>query len=112
MATPISALSAPISADPKALAAAIGGDADADIIVHLAAQAGVRYSVENPAAYVDANVHGQVTVFEQALQNAEAAACRVCQFFIGLRRQYEGAIFGKRSGRSSRFGIRCDQALG
>jgi UDP-glucuronate 4-epimerase len=26
----------------------------------------VRYSVENPAAYVDANVHGQVTIFEQA----------------------------------------------
>lgn len=50
------------------LAAAIGEDTDADVIVHLAAQAGVRYSVENPAAYVDANVHGQVTVFEQALR--------------------------------------------
>lgn len=52
--------------DPAELASAIAADADADIIVHLAAQAGVRYSVENPAAYVDANVHGQVTVFEQA----------------------------------------------
>ncbi|MRG56082.1 SDR family NAD(P)-dependent oxidoreductase [Phyllobacterium sp. SYP-B3895] len=50
------------------LAAAIGEDTDADVIIHLAAQAGVRYSVENPAAYVDANVHGQVTVFEQALR--------------------------------------------
>ncbi|MEK1886815.1 MAG: SDR family NAD(P)-dependent oxidoreductase [Phyllobacterium sp.] len=53
------------------LAKAIGDDDDADIIVHLAAQAGVRYSVENPAAYVDANVHGQVTVFEQALRMAK-----------------------------------------
>lgn len=53
-------------ANPGDLAAAIAGDTDADVIVHLAAQAGVRYSVENPAAYVDANVHGQVTVFEQA----------------------------------------------
>ncbi|WP_457301828.1 SDR family NAD(P)-dependent oxidoreductase, partial [Phyllobacterium sp. P5_D12] len=55
-------------ADPQGLSTAIGDDADADIIVHLAAQAGVRYSVENPAAYVDANVHGQVTIFEQALK--------------------------------------------
>ena len=55
-------------ANPNELSEAIGHDADADIIVHLAAQAGVRYSVENPAAYVDANVHGQVTIFEQALK--------------------------------------------
>ena len=55
-------------ADPQGLSTAIGDDVDADIIVHLAAQAGVRYSVENPAAYVDANVHGQVTIFEQALK--------------------------------------------
>lgn len=54
-------------ADATALKAAIGADADADIIVHLAAQAGVRYSIENPSAYVSANVQGQVTVFEQAL---------------------------------------------
>ncbi|MBB2970055.1 SDR family NAD(P)-dependent oxidoreductase [Mesorhizobium sp. RMAD-H1] len=54
-------------ADAAALKAAIGADADADIIVHLAAQAGVRYSIENPSAYVSANVQGQVTVFEQAL---------------------------------------------
>ncbi|MGH7004816.1 MAG: SDR family NAD(P)-dependent oxidoreductase [Alphaproteobacteria bacterium] len=53
-------------ADPAELAAAVAGDLDADVIVHLAAQAGVRYSVENPAAYVDTNVQGQVTVFEQA----------------------------------------------
>ena len=53
-------------ANPRDLAEAIASDLDADIIVHLAAQAGVRYSVENPAAYVDANVLGQVTVFEQA----------------------------------------------
>jgi UDP-glucuronate 4-epimerase len=40
--------------------------ADADVIVHLAAQAGVRYSVQNPFAYVDSNVAGQVAVFELA----------------------------------------------
>lgn len=35
-------------------------------IVHLAAQPGVRYSLENPYAYVDANVTGQVAVLEKA----------------------------------------------
>jgi UDP-glucuronate 4-epimerase len=35
-------------------------------IVHLAAQAGVRYSLENPFAYVQANVMGQVTMLELA----------------------------------------------
>ncbi len=55
-------------ADPAAFAAAVGADDDADVVVHLAAQAGVRYSIENPAAYVSANVMGQVTVFETALK--------------------------------------------
>jgi UDP-glucuronate 4-epimerase len=32
--------------------------------VHLAAQAGVRYSLQNPYAYVHANVLGQVSMFE------------------------------------------------
>jgi UDP-glucuronate 4-epimerase len=43
--------------------------ADADrpeIIIHLAAQAGVRYSLENPRAYVDANIVGTFNVLEIA----------------------------------------------
>ena len=35
-------------------------------IVHLAAQAGVRHSIENPHAYVDANVVGFLNVLESA----------------------------------------------
>ncbi len=35
-----------------------------DRVVHLAAQAGVRYSIENPYAYVDANVTGFLNVLE------------------------------------------------
>ncbi|HWA30144.1 MAG TPA: NAD-dependent epimerase/dehydratase family protein, partial [Rhizomicrobium sp.] len=35
-------------------------------IVHLAAQAGVRYSLEDPFAYVQSNVMGQVTMLEMA----------------------------------------------
>ncbi|WP_375550881.1 MULTISPECIES: NAD-dependent epimerase/dehydratase family protein [Rhodophyticola] len=37
-----------------------------DVIVHLAAQAGVRYSLENPRAYLDANVIGTFNVVEAA----------------------------------------------
>ncbi len=37
-----------------------------EVIVHLAAQAGVRYSIENPRAYLDANVIGTFNVMEVA----------------------------------------------
>ncbi len=37
-----------------------------DVIVHLAAQAGVRFSLENPRAYLDANVIGTFNVMEAA----------------------------------------------
>lgn len=35
-----------------------------DIVIHLAAQAGVRYSLENPGAYVNSNVVGTFNVLE------------------------------------------------
>ncbi|MGJ0531965.1 NAD-dependent epimerase/dehydratase family protein [Methylocystis sp.] len=35
-----------------------------DIVVHLAAQAGVRYSLENPRAYIEANLIGTFNVME------------------------------------------------
>ena len=37
-----------------------------DIIVHLAAQAGVRYSIDNPRAYIDANAVGSFNILELA----------------------------------------------
>jgi len=41
-------------------------DAAPDVIVHLAGQAGVRYSIENPRAYVDANLIGSFNLIEIA----------------------------------------------
>ena len=35
-------------------------------ILHLAAQAGVRYSLENPGAYLETNVRGQLSILEAA----------------------------------------------
>jgi UDP-glucuronate 4-epimerase len=39
-------------------------DSAFDRVVHLAAQAGVRYSIENPHAYVDSNIVGTLHVLE------------------------------------------------
>ena len=40
--------------------------AQPEVIVHLAAQAGVRYSLQNPRAYIDANIVGTFNVMEAA----------------------------------------------
>ena len=41
-----------------------------DAVMHLAAQAGVRYSLENPAAYIDSNLVGFGNILEGARQGA------------------------------------------
>ncbi|MEK8090910.1 NAD-dependent epimerase [Thermithiobacillus plumbiphilus] len=40
-----------------------------DVVVNLAAQAGVRYSIENPAAYIDSNLVGFGNVLEGCRQS-------------------------------------------
>ena len=40
-----------------------------DVVVNLAAQAGVRYSIENPHAYVDSNIVGFVNLLESCRHN-------------------------------------------
>ncbi len=39
------------------------------VVIHLAAQAGVRYSLEHPHAYVDANLEGFINVLEGCRHN-------------------------------------------
>lgn len=51
-------------AAPAAIAGLMAQGAGADAVFHLAAQAGVRYSIEAPASYVDANVTGTFQVLE------------------------------------------------
>lgn len=50
-------------ADREAMAALFANEG-IDRVVHLAAQAGVRYSLEDPFAYVDSNVTGFLTILE------------------------------------------------
>ncbi|BEI22401.1 NAD-dependent epimerase [Vibrio fluvialis] len=40
-----------------------------DRVIHLAAQAGVRYSLENPHAYADSNLVGHLNILEGCRQN-------------------------------------------
>jgi Nucleoside-diphosphate-sugar epimerases len=50
-------------ADREGMAALFGKEGF-DVVLHLGAQAGVRYSLENPFAYIDSNIAGTLTVLE------------------------------------------------
>ena len=49
----------------EAFTARLFAEAKPSVVVHLAAQAGVRYSIENPRAYIESNVLGFFNVLEE-----------------------------------------------
>ena len=53
-------------ADQAALNDLVSREPDVTGVINLAAQAGVRYSLENPTTYVDSNVMGLVVLMESA----------------------------------------------
>ena len=53
-------------ADREGVFALAAANKDLTGIIHLAAQAGVRHSLENPYSYVDSNIMGTVVVLEAA----------------------------------------------
>ena len=55
-------------ADRAAMESLFGAE-EFDKVVHLAAQAGVRYSLENPHAYVDSNIVGTLHILEGCRHN-------------------------------------------
>jgi UDP-glucuronate 4-epimerase len=55
-------------ADAEVVEAVIGAEAP-DRVVHLAAQAGVRYSIDHPAAYIQSNLVGFGVVLEACRQH-------------------------------------------
>jgi UDP-glucuronate 4-epimerase len=61
-------------ADEKAMAALFAAGRF-DAVLHLAAQAGVRYSLENPMAYVTSNVAGFLNVVEGCRRAGVAHLC-------------------------------------
>ena len=59
-------------------------------VVHLAAQAGVRYSLVDPHAYVDANLSASSTCWKAAATTAAAPALRLV--VVGLWREQRAAV--------------------
>jgi UDP-glucuronate 4-epimerase len=55
-----------IMLEDKQRLAEIWHEANPDVVVHLAAQAGVRYGIENPRSYIDANIEGTFNLLEAA----------------------------------------------
>ena len=74
-------------AEPQAFAALVRASG-ARRVVHLAAQAGVRYSIDNPFAYERANLAGHLSVLE---------ACRHAEGFEHLVYASSSSVYGERS---------------
>jgi len=68
--------------------AALMADSGADRVVHLAAQAGVRYSLENPFAYERSNLAGHLSVLE---------ACRHAAGLKHLVYASSSSVYGDRA---------------
>jgi UDP-glucuronate 4-epimerase len=68
--------------------AALVRETGARRVVHLAAQAGVRYSLENPFAYEHANLKGHLSVLE---------ACRNAEGFEHLVYASSSSVYGDRT---------------
>lgn len=64
-------------------------------IVHLAAQAGVRYSIENPFAYQQANLAGHLSVLEAARHNGIQHLVYASSSSVYGDRPLEGAGFSE-----------------
>ncbi len=73
-------------ADPGVVASALA-DSGADRVVHLAAQAGVRYSIDDPFAYQRSNLEGHLRVLE---------ACRHAPGLVHLVYASSSSVYGDR----------------
>ena len=58
-----------VSIEDKEAMAGIFAEERPDRVIHLAAQAGVRYSLENPHVYIDANLQGFMNILEGCRHN-------------------------------------------
>jgi UDP-glucuronate 4-epimerase len=85
--------------DKDAVGALVADHGDIAGIVHLAAQAGVRHSLVDPYAYVQANVMGHLVVLEAARQHV-----------VGLWVQHRDAVPRDGSGGSAGVAVCRDQA--
>ncbi len=81
-----------------------------DRIVHLAAQAGVRHSIEHPQDYLQSNYAGHLNILELARRISNAEASGLCQLELGLWRLDRDPLRARQSGRSADLALCRDQA--
>lgn len=72
---------------------ALVADSGTERIVHLAAQAGVRYSIENPFAYERSNLAGHLSIMEAARHNGVKHLVYASSSSVYGDRPLEGAGF-------------------
>ncbi|MEL7485953.1 MAG: NAD-dependent epimerase/dehydratase family protein [Pseudomonadota bacterium] len=82
--------------------AAYVAEQDPDVVVHLAAQAGVRYSIENPFAYAHSNLQGHLSVLE---------ACRRANRLSHLVYASSSSVYGQNSQSPFREAERADKPV-
>lgn len=100
------------AADPTAVNAIVDANPEITGIVHLAAQAGVRYSLENPPG-VRERQHKLATDVDGGGPPVNTVrAFRVRLVVQRLWRQHQAAVLGGRSGRPARLRLRREQAVG
>ncbi len=86
--------------DTEALSHALSTET-IDRIVHLGAQPGVRYSLDNPAAYIHSNISGHVNILELARHRA----------ISHLVYASSSSVYGKRSDTPFRVSDRADTPI-
>lgn len=86
-------------ADYAALSDALAGQ-DFDGIIHLGAQAGVRYSIENPHVYMQANIVGHLNMLEIARHRS-----------IPMVYASSSSVYGGNDSYPSRVGDRVDRPI-
>lgn len=72
---------------------------DFDAVVHLAAQPGVRYSIQNPKAYLDSNILGFQCVLEFVVK------CNIHRFLYAS----SSSVYGKNSSQPFEENQNCNQ---
>ena len=84
----------------RAATAALFAEHRFPLVIHLAAQAGVRHSLVDPYAYVDANLAGFVNMLEGCRHHG-CRHLRLRVVIVGLRLQHQNAVPHLRQCRSS-----------
>ena len=64
-----------IEGDIAAIDSLMSEDYKPDILIHLAAKAGVRPSIENPSQYIQTNILGTHALLEWAKKSSWASSC-------------------------------------